>query len=255
MKKILLAIIFSFAVFLSSHGAAFATAALPTNSIWVSPATAAEGAAITLNALVYNNTAQDVTVTVTFTTKPADPAVQPKVLGTIKQLVTSESAKTFSQAWTMPKGAIAVTGAVTSALTKQNQSIQTLVGPLGTITVGSDAVTPVATGVTFPGSVQLSNWFGPFITKVEAWRTKEATYYTALRDKTKTQLDITKSAATTTPVSVDGLPPVKTDNPMQWVTLIFATACASLFSNMVIFYISAILLILLVLRFIINLVF
>lgn len=221
----------------------FAVDAIPNTSVWFTPSNAIAGSAISLNALVYNNQAQDATVTVSFKTDKA-------VIGTQTQLIASQSAKTLVQKWVMPSTTTVVTVSVTAAVDKNKKSIPALLGTLGTVSVGA-GVTPVINSVSFPGSSQLTAWFGPLLSKIETFRAHEAVSYAILRDQTKVTLGITQVKAPT--VASDGLPPLKFDNPMQYVTLVYATACASFFGSAAVFYIGCILIILLAVRFVVNL--
>ncbi|HTH92870.1 MAG TPA: hypothetical protein VL576_00075 [Candidatus Paceibacterota bacterium] len=245
MKKFSLIFIalFSFVIF---HGHALAVDTIPNTSVWFTPSDAASGAPITLNALVYNNQTQDATVTVQFKTDAG-------VIGTQSALVASQSAKTLVQKWLMPAKATVVTASVTGAVDKNKKSIPALLGTLGTVSVGV-GVTPVITTGSFPGSSTLTAWLGPLLSKIETFRLNQAVAYAALRDQTKLALGITPSK-TPAQNTGDGLPPVKFDNPLNYIVLIYATAAASFFGSAIIFYIGIILVLLLLIRFIVNLIF
>jgi hypothetical protein len=230
MKKFSIAsfvTVFIFAVALSFHTNVFAAATVPASSVWITPATAVAGSAVTVNALVYNSQSQTATVTVVF-------SFDRGTIGTVVETISPDSARTAMQSWLMPSNATVVTAAVTAAYNNEKQSIPSLVGTIGTVTIGIAPV-PVISSVTFPGSAQLSAWFGPVIAKIETFRINEAAYYAQLRDATKASINVT--------------------SPTQSFTLIYASAFASFFGNQVLFYIAMALLILILLRFIVNLIF
>ncbi len=232
---------------------------MPQNTVWFTPSDAAVGGAIALNALVYNSSNQNATITVTFTTD------QNVKIDAVTEEVLSGSAKTASVNWVMPKNTTNVTAAVTKAVNAKNQTIASLVGTIGTMPVGTTTVTPVIDGISFPGSTQIGAWLAPLLAKAEAFRLKEATYFATLRDSSKIQIGITATPtpapsqpetpapANATPAQL-GAPQISFGNPSQYITLAYSSALAALFASQTIFYIVFALLILLVLRFIVNLI-
>jgi hypothetical protein len=239
MKKFSVIAVLSFfmAVFFATH--TFAAATLPNSSVWFTPADAPIGSAIALNALVYNNQTQNINFTVDFT-------VGATLIGTVTEVIPAQTAKTLSYAWVMPKVATVVTAKVIAAANTKKQSVPALVGTLGTVTVGG--VTPIISTVLPGGS--LTTWFAPALANLETYRVQQSVKYVALRDSTKSQLNITMT---------NGMPTIPSEkslgNPSLYLTLIYSTALATLFSNVAVFYIACILLILLVLRFIVKLLF
>ncbi len=121
---------------------------------------------------------------------------------------------------------------------------------LAAATATPATATPAVPAISLPSTSQLTGWFNPLLAKIEAFRIKEAASYAALRDQTKVALGITDIKKPT--VASDGLPPLQFDSPMQYLTLIYATACAAFFGNSLVFYISIILVVLLLLRSIVN---
>lgn len=112
---------------------------------------------------------------------------------------------------------------------------------------------------------KLKTSFAGVYTYVEAYRNKQAIYFQDLRDKTKIKLGIEVSSeivdrlkpffeAPPAPVAIpgtedgDGLYIKEVDNPKDYGLLIFATAMASLFASVLMFYGVLILLIFIVLR-------
>ncbi len=100
---------------------------------------------------------------------------------------------------------------------------------------------------------------------LEVFRNKQAVHFASLRDQTKVKLNIQVSedvlkrlapmfspppAPEPIPGTVegDGIKPEKIDNPMDYGTLIFATAMASLFASMLMFYGVLFLLVFIILR-------
>jgi hypothetical protein len=194
-----------------------------------------------LNALVYNNQTQNINFTVDF-------SVGATLIGTVTEVIPAQTAKTLSYAWVMPKVATVVTAKVIAAANTKKQSVPLLIGILGKVTVGG--VAPIISTAAFPGSSTLTTWFAPALAKLEAYRVQQSAKYVALRDSTKSQLNITMT---------NGMPTIPSEkslgNPSVYLTLIYSTALATLFSNVAVFYIACILLLLLVLRFIVKLLF
>jgi len=222
------------AVFLVTGATAHAAAALPTTAVWYTPANAAVGSAIVLNALVYNNQTTNASVTVTFTTPTA-------TIGAVAETVPSETAKTLSLDWKLPATSTVVTASVTAATTPNDQSIPSLLGTIGTVTIGTVTSTTVVDGISFPGSAQISAWFAPLISKIEPFRIQEADTFAVQRDAIKAKVQMNAASAFS--------------SPLNYLNLIYLTTAASLFGSQVLFYIVLILLILLLLRFIVNLLF
>lgn len=87
---------------------------------------------------------------------------------------------------------------------------------------------------------------------METFRKKQAVYFSVLRDETKKKLGIstTSELGETLPApvpftageSANDLPHYKQDNPMDYVTLIFSTSMASVFSEVLLFYITIVIL-------------
>jgi hypothetical protein len=254
MKKCFAGLLIAIVAIVLVPTKSFAVDTIPNTSVWFTPANAAAGTAITLNALVYNNQGKDATVTVQFKTAAASgtTASQASIIGTQTQLITAQSAKTVMQPWIMPKTATVVTVSVTAAVDSNKKSIPALIGTLGTVSVGAGVI-PAMNSSGIPGTSQLTAWLGPLFSTIETFRVNQAAAYATLRDQTKATLGITPSAIT--PSTGDGLPPLKFDNPIQYLILVYATAMASFFGTAAIFYIGAVLIVLLVIRFLVNLIF
>ncbi len=233
MKKLLHIVTALFIIGSSLAMTAHAAAPLPSAAVWFTPADAKAGETVTLNALVYNNEKVDATVTLSFSAPDAK-------IPAVTAAIPAQTAKTISTDWKMPAQNTVVTATVTAAADKNKHSLPSLLGVVGTVTVGN-APAPLISGVSFPGSSQLNAWFAPFLGKIEAFRKKEAATFTALRDKTK-------KAVTSNPSEV-------LHHPALYGTLLYASAAATMFSSPLLFYVFSLLVILLALRFVVNLVF
>jgi hypothetical protein len=247
------------AVFFVSQSPVHAAAVLPPAAVWFAPAGAVAGSTITLNALVYNNQSVDATVTVVFSSPVS-------TVATVTKTVAAQSAATVSVDWKMPVTNTVVTATVSTALDKNKKALPALVGSIGTVIVGNSP-TPVITTLTFPGSTQLNAWFNPLLSQIEAFRAKEAINFTAARNTARVKLGLTAvpppilTVPETPAPAVDivhssqGAASIALGNPGQYFTVLYTTALASLFSSQLAFYLVGGVLILLVLRFIVNLIF
>ncbi|MEO5645988.1 MAG: hypothetical protein ABIO57_02875 [Candidatus Paceibacterota bacterium] len=244
MKKFVALVLLSIVSISMVTQAVFAAPELPKASVWFDPATVAVSEPITVNALVYNNQVSDATVTVAFTTTT-------ETIGTASALIAKGSAKTITLAWKMPVKDTVVTAKVTSAITSTKKSLPGLIGTLGTVTVGS-TVTPTAVSSIIPGAAQINAWFAPLLTKVEAFRVKQKVAYTVLKTNTQKKIDASNAKA----APDDKNSAAKSfGNPWDSFVLIYATTGAAIFASQAIFYIAAALIILLILRFVVNLIF
>lgn len=228
------------AVFFLGKGIVSAADTLPSNALTVAPANALAGSAITLNALVYNNESVNAVVTVAFTIPDGSTTGGTITIANVTAIIGPASAKTIAANWEMPTQSTVVTATVTAAVDDNKQLLPSLLGTLGTVTVGPSSSSSIA-GISFPGSTQISAWFAPLFSTIENWRLQEAVALTTLR--TTTQATITSS------------PSQAFGNPWNYATLIYATIGAALFTNQIIFYIAFGLLVLFVLRMIIRLIF
>jgi hypothetical protein len=259
MKKTLLCSAVMMICFLISSSV-FAAAQLPSTSVWFDPADAAIDMPITLNALVYNDQSTAATITVVFTT---DTKIK---IGSITEEVPSQTAKTFSVAWKMPAKSTIVNARVTTAVTAAKKSLPSLVGPIGSITVGT--VTPLISGIALPsflGSSQITLWFTPLFKIIETFRLQQATYFTRLQDSTRHKIGLNPAAlpqifqqpdgttdSNPSPQPASANTPNMFGNPLDYLTYAYATAFATLFASQMIFYIVFAILLLLLLRFIVS---
>ncbi len=231
MKKVIATLLLSIMSIGIVTQTVFAAAELPKASVWFDPSTAAVNESITLNALVYNDQSNDATVIVAFTSPT-------ETIGTATAVVAKGSAKTLTLAWKMPAKDTVVTASVTSALTSAKKSIPALDGALGTVTVGS-TVTPTVTPPSIPGATQINAWFAPLLTKVEAFRIQQRDSYIVLKTNTQKNIDTSKASG----------------NLWHSFVLLYATVLVAILTSQALFYVAGALLILIVLRFIVNLIF
>lgn len=223
----------------------------PAQTVWVTPSDAKSGAAIELNAFVYNNTKNDVSATVVFATDTKD-------IGTATVMVIKEGGKTATLAWIMPETAATVTATITKVTNvKDKKDVEALKGRLGIIVVGAQP--PIAV-VGVPNQHAIKEWFTVHLAGIEAWRVAKADTFAAMRDQAKHNLGITIARKVEEKIAkeIAGVEPEKPtsvdsqNNPKDYVVLIGATALASLFASMLMFYTVAIVLASFILRFIIR---
>lgn len=133
---------------------------------------------------------------------------------------------------------------------------------------------PQSLETTPPGSVesQLKGVAADAFKTIEPWRKKQAAYFTELRDRKRQELGVenTKDIYDALTPSVPEAPAVPGSQQEEqdladlsgqyagvdllgYGILLYATAFAAIFSSMVLFYVTAVLLALLVLRFILRL--
>jgi hypothetical protein len=228
---------------------------LPDAKVWVTPADAVPAESIALHAFVYNTEKQDITFTISF-------KAQEKEVATATLLVPAESAKVATATWVMPEESVVVNASVTKAETKLKKDIASLHGPLGTVTVGSIAALPK---LSIPGGSTVKAWIGTFLEKVEVFRARKAGYYIRLREETKEKLGINTFQGaikvlvpnTPEPTAVPGdkateKPAEVKNDPMDYATLVYSAALASLFAQKAIFYIVFILFVLFIIRFFVS---
>ncbi len=223
----------------------------PAEALWAIPSDAATGTAIELNAFVYNNTKNDISATVVFSSGDAD-------IATTVVAVPKESGKTAVAAWTMPQAPAVVTAAITKASnTKDKKEVPALKGVIGTVAVGTVAPVEVA---GFPGVAAIKLWLVTHFAGIETWRMAQADHFAAIRDEAKRDLGITIARTIETRVAreIAGVEPDQAvvaesqNNPKDYVILVGATSLASLLGSMWMFYAVAVILSLFIIRFILG---
>ncbi len=223
--------------------------------VWVSPADAVPGADITINTLVFNNTKTDSTITVVFRAAGVD-------IGTTNVLVPKEIAKPASVPWVAPEVPTVVEAVATKAVTSNGKAVPELTGVIGSVRVGPVEVVEESTNPVTKVLAKVFNITEPI-------RTTYATYFANLRDTVKTRIGIavgTRVGEKVTDAFLSEVPaaPIektdtpteqnKFDNPIDYLTLIFASGMATLLGNQPLFYITLVLLIIMLIKFIFRLV-
>lgn len=254
-------IIFTVAFFifsLVSSVVVFAQTNLPVQqSVWVTPADAKKGEAIEIKALIYNDSTKSATMAVLF-------ADVENEIGTKSIVIEGQTAKTVIMPWLLPDTSKQITVSIVKALDVNKKNMPELLGIVGTVNVGIDEVSRTEV------EGKLKGIFLSVFSKIDPWREKQSIYFTKLRDVTrerlglKTIVDAYKTLAPQVPGStaVSGENKEKTIGNVSvgydqvplglYFTLIYATALASIFSSIALFYILSVLLLLFVLRFIIR---
>lgn len=219
---------------LCSVQSVFALGDTPAQKVWVTPVGATPGTAIVISAFLYND--QKETVTYTLEVKAADT----NITTTVATLAPG-SAKTLTFNWKEPKEQTTVAVSIISALGKNKKDIPLLHGTLGAALVGEKASTSSIPSLDVGASaVDKAKAF------VESIRTKQADYFTTLRDSKRTLLGLDPVGTPST--DADGLQVKRVDNPVDYAMLIVATALASFFSHVMLFYAISIIIIFLLIR-------
>lgn len=218
----------------------------PGVSVWATPSQAPSGEPVTLSALVYNKETQTVTVRVSFSTVK-------KTLGEpVVLTIAPATAKTATVAVVQPEDRQLVTVTVLSAVGADKKPVPTSEGVLGTITIGPEKkdILEDLSGV----EATLMQAFRTARVSTEAFRLKQATHFTTLRDTTRALIDTQETIPdpTTEEVSATLLDTYKTAKITQYTTLGTATILAAFFSKMLLFYIVSFLLLFGLIRFVIR---
>lgn len=240
----------------------FAAPTIPTQTVWMTPEGASSGTAIVLSAFVYNTTQKSVTVTVGFFNKSTEVAQATST-------ISPQTALTLSAPWTVPEVGSVITAKVTKAVDNNKKEVPEIIGTVGTVTVG---VLPQTT--TTQLTERLRSIMSTIFAFVEPWRRSQAQYFETLRDTKKAILgiDSTKDA-------IDALNPITPEAPAvpgtdtktekglediapryqgipvgDYIVFLYATALATIFGSIALFYIVAILLALFVVRLIVRIV-
>jgi hypothetical protein len=259
MKKVLASVPFLIALLFATPVAAVgevAKAALPNApavSVWMTPAKAKKGDAVVLNAYIYNSTAKTITASVLFSTPEDD-------IATINLTLPAQSAKTATSDWIVPETQTVVTASVIKAVDANQKNIPELLGPIGTVTTGTASTFSIESL-----GIGAKTWVGTVFSTIEPWRIKQADYFIALRDTTKKELGVDESSDVLSQLTlqnknpeVPALPgeerPAQTATQRafpigKYGTLIYASALASIFASVALFYITVALLLILILRF------
>jgi len=230
--------------------------------VWVTPKNAAIDAAISINATVKNPSTQRITATVVFTAGKT-------LLGKTTIVVAKKSSGTATLRWNMPTVSTEVQAEVVSAVTSDDKFIASATGVLGTV-----AVTPPNDESAISAAVKnfdISKIPGITVAlqKTEPFRIAQAKKFSASAKEIRTRIsdEVSKKVAkkvgdtvsnalspegtakqkgaTTTEV-LDNSNPF--DNTADYGNLIVAMSLAAFFGNMLFFYISIILVALIIIR-------
>lgn len=230
--------------------------------VWVTPKNAALDAPITINATVKNPSTQRITAAVVFTAGKT-------LLGKTTVVVAKKSSGVATLRWNVPTVSTDVQAEVVSAVTADDKFIASATGVLGTVTVTPpNDESAISTAVKnfdiskIPGiSVALQ--------KVEPFRIAQAKKFSASAKEIRTRISdevskkvakkvgdtvsnalspdgTTKQKGATTTEALDNSNPF--DNTAEYGSLIVAMSLAAFFSNMLFFYISIVLVALIVIR-------
>ncbi len=112
----------------------------------------------------------------------------------------------------------------------------------------------------FPGAEAVKGWIAVHFASVEQWRIAQAEHFAVMRDEAKRDLGITVARKVEEKIAqeIAGVEPEKNpsadsqNNPKDYLILIGATSLASLLGSMLMFYVVAVVLAFIVLRFIIR---
>lgn len=233
----------------------FAVATAPEFSVWVMPERARAGETVKLNAFVYNST--DVSATVTVVFKEGTETIDTQTIE-----INRKTAVVASASWKMPKQKTQVTVEIVKAIDVKKKAIPQLVGVVATAPIkGSDT----KSSLSLPSEVTLKRWAGSVLDTIEPFRIKQAKRYKAVRDRAKAALGLTTSEVSVAPNDTPEAPAVpQTDqttpegslsamrelNIESYGTYLYGTVLSSFFSNIAVFYISIVIIFLLILRFI-----
>lgn len=253
MKK-LLALCFALIVTTALGTHAFAAPAPLSATLWYTPSDATPGEVVELNALVYNDTAEEVSVTVTFSGNN----VLVATTGTI--LIPTKTAKVATARWLMPTEKITLTATAAKVLSKAKKDVPALHGVLGTVVVGGTSALAIP---EIPPGVK--GFAAKIVNFLEGFRLKELAYFTRLYDKSKEVLGTTTLKDVSTILQPDTAPKdtttdttvappeeKKPSNTMGYLQLLYATSGKAFFGHKAVYYVVLILAILLIFRFIFN---
>lgn len=216
------------------------SAPLPKEIVTVEPFGAIAGEAITISVFLYND--QKETITYTLEAKGGD-----TVIGKSVTTLTKGSAKTVAFSWKQPKTKTTVSVNIVSALTTKKADLTNLHGSLGILLIGAEE-SPVlnqeSKKINFAGKGLES-----IKQKIEDFRIKQMTYFAKERDDSRAKID--QKDVLVPPTFENGAVEVsKVGSPTDYGMFILATALASFFASVWMFYGAIILVLFLIIRFI-----
>lgn len=250
------AVLFFFVLIIPLH--VYGAVEAPEFNIWITPPDAKPGEAIEIHAFVYNNTTKNVTATISF-------KVSAKEIGKSTISIPAETAKAAKISWEFPQEKTEVLVEVTNAVDTRKKNVPELVGVVGTVTIEENNTKG---SLALPSQQAIKKWFGSIFATIEPFRIKQSDHYTELRNNTRDKLGLGSKNGMLPDLSEPETPAVPGDdeeslragsvttarqlNIGNYLTYLYASALAALFTNIAVFYITLILVILLVLRFIFS---
>ncbi len=213
----------------------WATNTAPSISLWYTPTDATAADEIQLSALVFNDSAEEVTTSVQFS------ANQAIIAPAMNVVIAAHTAKVATLSFTMPGQKTIITAIVPTAFfTKSKKSDEALLGATSSLIV-ADTTLPVK----FPAATGL---IGAVVDKLESFRTRELTYFTALKETNTLGSSTPKVIGTVIEISSSD----SKQSPMRMFVYAYAAAGKALFAQKALFYIVLVLLLLFILRFLFS---
>lgn len=224
------------------------------NKVWFTGVPDAVGATAAPNKgddiLIYarlNNTTKDpIMYTVTFSTVPES-------IGTKTATVPPYTEQSVSIQWLMPEAPLIATATITKALDKNKKEIVSLKDTvIGTVSLSNSPDLPKLSNV--------KGFFNKALVGLESWRLKQLDYFTKLKKDNESVLgtttlkdvsDVFKPEVPATPREEESAVDVEKPDrrTMDYVKLVYATMGQYYFAHKTFFYVSVVLIGLLVLRF------
>lgn len=256
MKKILHILLIAFIVLLP-YAVYAQSVTPPAETLWVTPPDAQAGDTVSIHAFLYNSQTQAITFTVAFAARIASDEKAPeKEITTQTVTIGAQSAQTLTIDWTMPEKEMKVTVAVTKALTKLKKDETALHGTFGTVTIGASHGLAVP-NIAIPNTEGIKVWLAEKFKGVEAYRLKHAKQFAELRAQSRANLGIDTIRNIEDPVDISGVQyyngeRVSTNKGVDYFNLLYSSSMGTIFASMPLFYITFVLLLFLILRFILK---
>ncbi len=201
---------------------------------------------ILLYAKLGNTTKDAITYTVLF--KTAD-----KTIATKAATVSGFTEQSISVPWKMPEMNTLVTAEVTKAVGVDKKSIAALVGPIGSVTVTN------VKQIELPDTSRVKQFINTLVAHLETFRLKQLQYFTKLKAEADVVLERTtvKDVANLLQPETPGSTESETltedkGNFVGYAKLAYASIGKAFFGHRGVYFVTVILLTLLVIRFIFN---
>lgn len=251
MKTFLMSVLLVLMIAVPAHAA--------ESKVWFTPmpgkesVTLATGDPILIYAKLNNVLKDPVTYVLAFTAGE-------KAIGTKVVTLAGYTGQETSVEWKMPETSTEVQVVIAKATDKNKKELKALIGPVGSVTVG---VPPATTGVNL-GPVK--GWVGDVVATLETFRTTNLAYFTKLKDEAKEVLSRTTikdvgdllQPETPTQSATDPNPQVEQkDNgtTLGYLKLMYATAGKAFFAHKGVYFVTIILVGLLIIRLLLKLLF